>query len=42
MGSELLLNPNLNLEIAYDDKDKAGLKDEWYEKVKLIIDYSIK
>ena len=23
LGSELLLNPNLNLELAYDDKDKA-------------------
>ena len=27
LGSQLLLTPNLNLEIAYDDKDKNGLKD---------------
>jgi len=32
MGSEMLLTPNLNMEIAYDDKDKAGLDDEWYSK----------
>ena len=30
LGSELLLTPNINLELAYDDKDKAGLEDEWY------------
>ena len=36
IGSELLLNPNLNLELAYDDKDKAGLKDEWYAKIMFI------
>ena len=29
-GSELFLTPNLNLELAYDDKDKKGLKDEYY------------
>ena len=33
LGSELLLNPNLNLEFAYDDKDKKGLEDEWYAKI---------
>ena len=27
IGSELLLSPTLNLEIAYDDKDKKGLED---------------
>ena len=32
MGSEMLLTPNLNMVIAYDDKDKAGLDDEWYSK----------
>jgi len=32
MGSEMLLTPNLNMEIAYDDKDKSGLDDEWYSK----------
>ena len=36
IGSELLLNPNFNLELAYDDKDKAGLKDEWYAKIMFI------
>ena len=36
LGSELLLNPNLNLELAYDDKDKEGLEDEWYAKIVLI------
>ena len=36
IGSELLLNPNLNLELAYDDKDKAGLNDEWYAKIMFI------
>ena len=36
IGSEMLLNPNLNLELAYDDKDKAGLKDEWYAKIMFI------
>ena len=36
IGSELLLNPNLNLELVYDDKDKAGLKDEWYAKIMFI------
>ena len=30
IGSELLLSPSLNLELAYDDKDRAGLEDEWY------------
>ena len=30
IGSELLLSPTFNLELAYDDKDKAGLEDEWY------------
>ena len=33
IGSELLLTPNINLEIAFDDKDKSGLKDEWYYKI---------
>ena len=30
IGSELLLSPTFNLELAYDDKDKEGLEDEWY------------
>ena len=33
MGSELLLSPNVNLELAYDDKDLSGLEDEWYAKL---------
>lgn len=33
LGSKLLLTPNINLEIAYDDKDKIGLEDEWYTKI---------
>jgi len=33
MGSEFLLSPNFNLELALDDKDKAGLEDEWYAKL---------
>ena len=36
LGSEMLLTSNLNLEIAYDDKDKKGLEDEWYAKVQFI------
>jgi len=33
MGSDMLLTPNLNMEVAYDDKDKSGLADEWYSKL---------
>ena len=33
LGSELLLTPNINLELAYDDKDKKGLEDEWYAHI---------
>ncbi len=33
IGSELSLSPNLNFEIAYDDKDRAGLDDEYYVKL---------
>ena len=33
IGSEFSLTPTLNLEIAYDDKDKAGLDDEYYAKL---------
>ena len=32
-GADLSLNPHLNLEVAYDDKDLNGLKDEWYAKM---------
>ena len=33
LGSELFLSPTLTLEAAFDDKDKAGLEDEWYAKL---------
>ena len=36
IGSEMLLTPNINFEIAYDDKDKKGLDDEWYAHMKII------
>lgn len=36
IGSEMLLTPNINFEIAYDDKDKKGLDDEWYAHIKII------
>ena len=36
LGSEMLLTPNLHLEIAYDDKNKKGLKDEWYTHIMFV------
>ena len=36
MGSEIILTKSLNLEVAYDDKDKKGLEDEWYAKIQFI------
>jgi len=36
LGSEMLLTPHLNFEVAYDDKDRNGLKDEWYAKIQLV------
>ena len=36
LGSELLLTPNINLELSYDDKDKKGLEDEWYANIEFI------
>ena len=33
LGSELFLTPTLALEAAFDDKDKAGVEDEWYAKL---------
>ena len=35
-GSEMQLTPGLNLEVAYDDKDKKGLEDEWYAKIMFV------
>jgi len=36
MGSEMILTKSLNLEVAYDDKDKKGLEDEWYAKIQFV------
>jgi hypothetical protein len=36
LGSEMLLTPHVNLEVAYDDKDRDGLEDEWYAKIQLV------
>ena len=36
MGSEMILTRSLNLEVAYDDKNKKGLEDEWYAKIQLV------
>ena len=36
VGSELSLSRNLNFEIAYDDKDRAGLDDEYYVKLMFV------
>ena len=33
VGSEMNLSPNFQLELAYDDKDRAGLEDEYYVKL---------
>ena len=34
-GSELSLLPSFNLEVAYDDKTRKGLVDEYYVKLNL-------
>jgi len=36
IGSELQLTPNLNLEVAHDNKDKNTLADEWYTKLQFV------
>ena len=33
LGTELFLSPTLSFEVAFDDKDKAGIEDEWYAKL---------
>ena len=33
LGADMFLSPTLNLELAFDDKDKAGVEDEWYAKL---------
>ena len=36
LGADLSLTPTFNLELAYDDKDKKGLEDEWYARVMFV------
>ena len=36
LGSEIFLSPTFSLETAFDDKDKAGLEDEWYAKLQFV------
>ncbi len=36
IGSEFSLSQNLQLELAYDDKDRAGLEDEYFVKLMFI------
>jgi len=36
MGSEMILTKTLNFEVAYDDKNKNGLEDEWYTKIQFV------
>ena len=36
MGSEIQLSSNVNLEVAYDDKKKKGIEDEWYARIMFI------
>ena len=36
LGADLSLTPTLKLELAYDDKDKTGLEDEWYAKIQFV------
>ena len=36
LGSEMYLSPTFSLEVAFDDKDKEGLEDEWYAKLQFV------
>ena len=36
LGSEMSLTPHLRLELAYDDKKKKGLDDEWYAHISFV------
>ena len=36
LGSEMLLTPHIHLELAYDDKKKKGLDDEWYANISFV------
>ena len=33
LGTDMLLTSTMNLELAFDDKDKEGIEDEWYAKL---------
>ena len=35
-GSEMTLTPHLSFELAFDDKDRKALQDEWYSKINFI------
>ena len=35
-GSDMILTNSLDLELAYDDKSKKGLEDEWYAKFRFV------
>ena len=32
----MILTKTLNFEVAYDDKNKNGLEDEWYSKIQFV------
>ena len=36
VGSEMSLTPNLNFELGYDNKSKAGSQDDWYSKISFV------
>ena len=36
IGSEMSLTPNLNFELAYDNKAKTGSADDWYSKINFV------
>ena len=33
LGSEMFLSPSFSFELAYDNKDKKGMEDDWYAKL---------
>ena len=35
-GSDMILTNSLDLELAYDNKSKKGLEDEWYAKLRFV------
>ena len=36
LGSEIQMTPSINLEVAYDDKRKKGIEDEWYARIMFV------